>query len=71
MVDANVVPKGTKQVHVLKECGDKHSTKVATDMRVVLANHKDFCMEKTLVEHYLQEKGLKGIFLPNSGGFRS
>ena len=37
---------------------------VADDMRVVLANHEDFRTEKTLVEHYLHEKGFKAVFLP-------
>ena len=33
-------------------------------MRVVLTNHEDFRMEKTLFEHYLHEKRFKAVFLP-------
>ena len=35
-----------------------------TDMRVVLLNHEDFVKEKTIVEHFLHEKGHLAYFLP-------
>lgn len=62
MVNDNGVPKGMKQI--LEERGINTSSMVAADMRVVLANHEDFRTEKTLVKHYLHEKGLKGVLLP-------
>ena len=40
------------------------STLVADDMRKILSNHHDFATEKTKVEHFLENEGLKAIFLP-------
>ena len=36
----------------------------AEDMRVMLSNHDDFANEKTIVEHFLQERGHLAHFLP-------
>ena len=37
---------------------------LADDMRVVLSNHEDFANDKTIVEHYLHERGQQAYFLP-------
>ena len=62
LVDSKGVPKGMKKI--LKERGIRTSTLVADDMRTILSCHDDFKNEKTIVEHYLASKGLKGIFFP-------
>ena len=62
MVDSSGVPKGMRQI--LEERGINTTNMKADDMRVVLANHEDFSIEKTLVEHYLHGEGLKASFLP-------
>ena len=33
-------------------------------MRLVLGNHADFKYEKTALEHFMQEKGQRAIYLP-------
>lgn len=60
LVDENGVPKGMKRV--LQERGINTATLVADDMRTILANHEDFRTEKTLVEHFLINRGHK-VFL--------
>lgn len=62
MVLEDGTPKGMRLV--LEERGINTSTMNAEDMRVVLANHYDFQQEKTIVEHYLDGRGHKVIFLP-------
>ena len=53
------VPKGMK-----RERGINSTTMVADDMRTVLANHEDFRTEKTLVEHFLTNRGHKVFLTP-------
>ena len=36
----------------------------ADDMRVVLSNHEDFRTEKTIIEHYLVNRGHLVYFIP-------
>ena len=36
----------------------------APDMRLVLGAHTDFKYEKTALEHFMQERGHRAIFLP-------
>ena len=62
LVDENGVPKGMKRV--LQERGINTATMVADDMRTVLANHEDFRTEKTLVEHFLTNRGHKVFLIP-------
>ena len=45
---------------VLKERGINTTRMTAEDMRVVLSNHE----EKTLVEHYLGNRGRTVMFIP-------
>ncbi len=61
MVDRNGVPKGMKQV--LKERGINTEKMRGDDMRIVLANHEDFRMEKTIVEHFLCNRGHTVLFV--------
>ena len=42
---------------VLEERGINTSCMNAENMRVVLLHHEDFCTEKTVVEHYLENRG--------------
>jgi transposase len=37
---------------------------LADDMRVVLSNHEDFANEKTIVEHFLHDRGHLAFFVP-------
>jgi len=62
MVDDKGVPKGMKKV--LEERGINTSRMKADDMRTVLSFHDDFQNEKTLVEHFIIERGHKCLFLP-------
>lgn len=62
LVDRNGIPKGMKKV--LEERGINTSTLLADDMRIILQNHDDFRREKTIVEHFLDAEGVKGVFLP-------
>ena len=62
LIDRNGIPKGMKKV--LEERGINTATMVADDMRTVLANHEDFCTEKTVVENYLIGRGHKVLFVP-------
>ena len=62
LVDDNGVPKGLSKV--LEERGINTERMLADDMRVVLANHEDFRTEKTLVEHFLQQRGHTVFFVP-------
>ena len=55
-------PKGTKMV--LEERGINTRKMNADDMRVVLSNHEDFRTEKTIVEHYLVNRGHLVHFIP-------
>ena len=56
------VPKGMKQV--LEERGIITRTLHTTDMRIILANHKDFRTEKTIVEQYITSRGYTMLFIP-------
>ena len=56
------VPKGMKQV--LEERGINTGTFKADDMRVILANHDDFRVEKTIIEHFLSSCGHQVHFIP-------
>ena len=56
------VAKGLRTI--LQERGINTSTMRADDMRVVLSNHEDFVNEKTIVEHFLSERGHLAYFLP-------
>lgn len=49
---------------VLQERGVDTSGMKATDMRVVLGSHADFKNEKTALEHFVQEKTHRAIYLP-------
>ena len=42
---------------ILREWGINTERMLADDMRVVLSNHKDFVTDKTIVEHYLRDRG--------------
>ena len=54
---------GMKQI--LEEWRVKTSTLKADDMQIILANHHDFCSEKTKIEYFLNNEGLREkIFLP-------
>lgn len=55
-------PKGMKIV--LEERGINASRMVADNMRTLLSRHEDFRTEKTIVEHYLIEKGHVVMFIP-------
>ena len=55
-------PKGMKIV--LQERGIDTSRMKAADMRLVLRNHADFKHEKTALEHLVQEKRQRAIYLP-------
>ena len=55
-------PKGMK--NILQEWGINTATLNADDMRTILANHDDFVKEKTLVEHYLTDRGHTVFFIP-------
>ena len=62
MVTNEGVAKGLRTI--LLERGINTSTMRAEDMRVVLSNHDDFANEKTIVEHFLQDRGHLAYFLP-------
>ncbi len=62
MVDRNDVPKGMKQG--LKERGINTEKMRGDNMRIVLANHDDFRMEKTIVEHFLCNRVHTVLFVP-------
>lgn len=56
------IPKGMKRV--LQERGIDTTGMNADKMREVLGNHYDFKNEKSMLEHFLVEKGHIPIFLP-------
>ena len=62
LVDDDGVPKGLKKI--LEERGINTSRMKGDDMRTVISFHDDFRDEKTLVEHFITEKGHKCLFLP-------
>ena len=62
MVLDDGTPKGMKRV--LEERGINTSRMLADDMRIVLSFHEDFRKEKTIVEHYLNGRGHKVMFIP-------
>ena len=62
MVYSDGRPKGMRQV--LEERGIDTNRMKAPDMRLVLGAHNDFKYEKTALEHFMQEKGHRTIFLP-------
>ena len=62
MVTQSGTAKGLRTI--LKERGINTQNMLADDMRVVLSNHEDFANEKTIVEHYLTERGHLAYFLP-------
>ena len=49
---------------VLQECGVDTARMKAADMRLVLRSHADFKNEKTALEHVVQEKEQRAIYLP-------
>ena len=49
---------------VLEERGIDTSGMKAADMRLVLGNHADFKHENTALEHLMQDKGQRAIYLP-------
>ena len=49
---------------VLQERGIDTSRMKAADMRLVSRNHADFKHEKTALEHLVQEKRQRAIYLP-------
>ena len=49
---------------VLEERGIDTNRMKAPDMRLVLGAHTDFKYEKTALEHFMQERGHRAIFLP-------
>ena len=55
-------PKGMRTV--LQERGIDTDRMKAADMRLVLGSHADFKYEKTALEHLIQEKGQRALFLP-------
>ena len=62
MLNDDGTAKGLRTI--LRECGINSASMKADDMRIVLQNHEDFRTEKTIVEHYLQERGHHVYFLP-------
>ena len=56
------LPKGMKIV--LEERGIDTTGMRAAYMRLVLGHHADFKFEKTALEHFMQEKGQRAIYLP-------
>ena len=56
------IPKGMKRV--LQERGVDTTGMIADDMRKTLGEHDDFKNEKSMIEHFLLEKGHIPIFLP-------
>ena len=55
-------PKGMKMV--LQERGINTKRMNADDMRVVLSNHENFLTERTIVEHFLVNRGHTVHFIP-------
>ena len=62
MVNKDGTAKGLRTI--LRERGMNTEGMLADDMWVVLSNHEDFANEKTILEHYLHERGHLGFFLP-------
>ena len=62
MVKEDGTVKGLRTI--LRESGITTERMLADDMRVVLPNHEDFITERTILEHYLYDKGQKAFFLP-------
>ena len=62
LVDVNGVAKGMKEI--LEERGINTSTLTGPQMRIILANHTDFSNEKTVVEHFLLDRGHLVRFIP-------
>ena len=62
MVLSDGRPKGMEIV--LEERGIDTTGMRAADMRLVLGHHADFKFEKTTLEHFVQEKGQRTIYLP-------
>lgn len=62
LVFSDGTPKGMKKI--LEERGINTSTLKAGDMRTILSNHYDFSNEKTVVEHFLFNRGHQVIFIP-------
>lgn len=62
MVHPDGTAKGLKTI--LNERGINTATLRADDMRTLLSYHEDFLTEKTQVEHYVEERGFKCLFLP-------
>ena len=62
MVNEDGSAKGLKTI--LRERGINTERMLADDMRVVLSNREDFATEKTILEHYLEERGHIAHFLP-------
>ena len=54
--------KGMKEI--LEERGINTSTLTGPQMRIILANHTDFSNEKTVVEHFLLDRGHLVRFIP-------
>ena len=55
--------RSTKSLHtILQERGINTATMRADDMCVVLSNHDDFLNEKTIVKHFLHERGHLALF---------
>ena len=63
LVDVNGVAKGMKEI--LEERGINTSTLTGPQMRIILANHTDFSNEKTVVEHFLLDRGHLVRFIPS------
>ena len=61
-MDVNGVAKGMKQILELR--GINTSTLTGPYMRIILANHTDFSNEKTVVEHFLLDRGHFVRFIP-------
>jgi hypothetical protein len=53
-----------RSANFLCECGITTERMLADDMRVVLSNHEDFANEKTIVEHFLHDRGHLAFFVP-------
>ena len=62
MVMSDGRPKGMRIV--LQERGVDTMGMKAGDMRLVLGNHSDFKNEKTALEHFVQGKGQRAIYIP-------
>ena len=62
MVLSDRRPKGMKII--LEERGIDTTGMRAADMRLVLGHHADFKFEKTALEHLMQEKGQRAVYLP-------